>query len=67
MKQIILGIIFLSLISSPGYCQNAIPPLELTIKSNKQIYAAGEEINITASIRNNGTDALKIYSPIIGA
>ena len=63
MKQIILAIICLVLISPFGYCQEPEQPLTLTINSDKQVYEVGEEISIMASIRNEGKDIAKIYSP----
>ena len=63
MRRVILVIIGLFITASFGYCQESKQPLELTIKSDKQVYEVGEKINITASIRNNGKENAKIYSP----
>lgn len=51
MKKILLGIISLLLIASVGYCEEQ--PLQLIIKSDKEIYKVGEEIWIIVDIKNN--------------
>ncbi len=63
MKKIILAIYILFFAITAGYCQEAMQPLQLIIKSDKQIYDVGEEINITVSIRNESNNTIKIYSP----
>ena len=63
MKRIILAIIFLLLIAPCGYGQTPQQPLMLTIKTDKQIFNKGEAINIIATIRNEGSEIAKIYSP----
>jgi len=62
MKRVLLlAIILLSLAISSGYCENQ--PLQLTIKSDKEVYEVGEEINIELAIFNRTKDNVKIYSP----
>ena len=63
MKKIFLGTVVLLLITSVGYGQEVSSTLQLTIRSDKQLYEVGEEINIEAKIRNIGKDTVKIYSP----
>ncbi|GEM_PF-3405923 len=63
MKRTVLGIFILFLITTVSYGQEPQEGLQLTIKSDKQTYEMGEEINIEASIKNTGKDAVKIYSP----
>jgi len=59
MRRILLGITVLLFMVSIGYCQDQPlqqfdkgSPLELTIKSDKQVYEVGEEIWIQVTIRN---------------
>src|SRR4051812_36684526 len=63
MKKIVLGILTLLFMATASYCQEAKQPLQLTIKSDKQVYEVGEKITITVSMRNDGNDTIKIYSP----
>ncbi|UCD55702.1 MAG: toxin-antitoxin system YwqK family antitoxin [Candidatus Omnitrophota bacterium] len=50
VKKILLGIAILLLMTSIGYCQEQ--SLQLTIKSDKQVYKIGETINIIQIIKN---------------
>lgn len=57
MKKISLGIALLFLTVSQGLCQES--PLQLTIKSNKEIYEVGDEIIISGYFKNVSPE--KIY------
>jgi hypothetical protein len=50
MKKILLGFISLLLIASVGYCEEQ--PLQLIMKSDKEIYKVGEEIWIEFEFKN---------------
>jgi hypothetical protein len=63
MKNIVLGISLSILLISFGYCQESEQPLQFTIKSDKEVYAEGEEIQIEATLKNIGNNTIKIYSP----
>lgn len=64
MKRIIsLGFILAVLMTSSVYCQGSEQPLQLLIKSDKEVYAAGEGIQIEALLRNVNNNTIKIYSP----
>lgn len=63
MKQIILAIICLFLISPSGYCQDAKQPLLLTIKSDKQVYLAGEPIYVDYELKNISRKDIEILQP----
>ena len=63
MKKILPGIGILFLITSIGYCQEPKQSLQLTIKSDKQVYEVGEEINLELSVKNVGKKSTKVYSP----
>ncbi len=57
MKKIFLVIAFLFLIVSQGLCQES--PLQLTIKSDKEVYEAGDEIIISGYFKNVSSE--KVY------
>lgn len=59
MKKILLGIISLFLIMSVGYCQDQ--PLQLTIKSDKEVYEVGEEIAVIITVTNIGNKPEEIF------
>ncbi len=63
MNKIMLGIFVLLFMATAGHGQEPKQTLELTIKSDKEIYKVGEGINIEASMKNTGKDSVKIYSP----
>ena len=70
MKKILFGIAVLCLVTSVGYCQekeqplaDKTAPLVLTLKSDKQVYEAGEPINLELSVHNNSKETIQIYSP----
>lgn len=44
------------------FAQEIKQSLQLTIKSDKEVYEVGEEINIEANIKNIGEETAKIYS-----
>ena len=57
-----LGLLFLT---SSAFSEEPKQPLQLTIKSDKQMYEVDEKINIALDIKNNGKEPAKIYSPSI--
>jgi hypothetical protein len=57
MRKILLGIISLLLIALVGFCEEQ--SLQLTIKSDKEVYAVGDEIIISGYFKNNSSE--KIY------
>ena len=61
MIKTLSAITVLFFIISAGYCQEQT--LQLTIKSNKQAYEVGEQIQLYATIKNTGKEVIKIYSP----
>jgi len=63
MKRVFLFVMFLLVLSSPGFCQESPQTLQLSINSDQSTYKFGEAINITANIKNTGTGDAKIYSP----
>ena len=71
MKKILLGIALLCLVASTGYCQEQTQPLQLTIKSDKQVYAVGEEIKIEATFKNNSDKEMIVFwnneKPVLSA
>ena len=57
MKKII-GILFIFLLLAfKGYCEDQ--PLQLTIKSDKEVYGVGEEIKFTLEVKNVGDETYK--------
>lgn len=61
MKRILLGIVLLLLMVIVGCSQESEEPLRLTIKSDKEVYVLGEEIQATLIIKNIGEDKVKPY------
>ncbi len=57
-RILILISIFL-LTSLIGYCQES--SLQLTIKSDKEVYGVGDEIKLTAEIKNVSDEVVKFY------
>lgn len=58
VRKIVLTIVVLLLIVSAGYCQTQ--PLQLTIKSDKQVYEVGEPIYVDYQIRNLSNEDIKL-------
>lgn len=50
MKKILLTIATTVLLASAGYCQNQ--PLQVTVKSNKQVYEVGEKVILSVEFKN---------------
>jgi len=67
MKRIILALILVALITSFSYCQEIEQPLKLTIKSDKQVYEAGESITVNVEIKNNSNKDIWIVLPQDGS
>ncbi|MFH1360910.1 MAG: hypothetical protein ABIJ41_07785 [Candidatus Omnitrophota bacterium] len=63
MKKIILFIILSFLTASVAYCQDQ--PLQITIKSNKQVYEVGEEILIELKVVNIGNKEAMVLKDIL--
>ncbi len=62
MRKILLGIILLALLASPGYCQEAQRPLTLTIKSDKQVYYVQDRYKmLILTLENMGKDKITPY------
>ena len=59
MRKIILAAILLSLTASIGYCQDQ--PLQLAIKSDKQVYEAGADVRLTATFENHSNKEQIIF------
>jgi len=58
MKKIALAITLLFLSVTIGYCQDQ--PLQLIIKSDKQVYGVGEPIYVDYQIRNLSNEDIKL-------
>ena len=58
MGKIILSIVIF-LAASVSYCQNQ--PLQITIKSDKQVYEAGDEIKLIANTKNNSDKEMIVF------
>jgi hypothetical protein len=52
MRAILLGILISGLTASVGFSQESSQPLQLKIKSDKQVYEEGEEVVINLMIKN---------------
>ncbi len=63
MKRRALGIGLLLLTVIVGCCQEPKEPLQLTIKSDKQVYEAGDSIYIYYKIANIGDKEITIAQP----
>jgi hypothetical protein len=59
-KKILLGIMALCFVASVGHCQDQAQPLKLTIKSDKQVYAVGEEIWIHFIFKNISKEPIEL-------
>ncbi|MEW6009109.1 MAG: hypothetical protein AB1629_05715 [Candidatus Omnitrophota bacterium] len=57
MRKITLIIIFLVLSASFGYCQDQ--SLQLTIKSDKEVYEVGEEVGFQLTIKNVSSEEIE--------
>ena len=67
MKKILFGIAALCLAATVGYCQEKTSPLQLTIKSDKQVYEVGEEISLTGYFKSSSSGEIYIvkdYMPL---
>ena len=64
MKRIWIGLGLLLVAAPFGYCQESPLPLQLTIKSDKQVYEAGEEIAFVLTIRNLTSSSWNIFDGI---
>lgn len=67
MKTIISGILIMFFLATAGYGQESAQPqpLTLTIYSDKQVYEAGEKINIRYELENLGKDVLQINKILV--
>ena len=61
MKKILLGFVILFFIAAAGYGQEPNQEPELTITSDKEVYKAGEEIVIKATIKNNSNNEMIMF------
>lgn len=61
MKKILLGIILSVGLFSFGNCQEPVQPLQLTIKPDKEVYKANEEIIITATLENLSEKEMVVF------
>src|ERR1039457_3868393 len=60
MRKALLVITIILLVISVGFCQESKQPLILTIKSDKQLYKAGEEIKLDFQVTNNSEKPIVI-------
>lgn len=63
VKRILLGMVLLLLMVTVGCCQEPEKPLQLTIKSDKQVYEVGEPIYIDYEITNVDSEEITIAPP----
>ena len=65
MKVITFGILILLFMTTAGYCQKQTPFfLQLTIKSDKQVYTVGEEIILVAELKNVTDNLINVFVPL---
>lgn len=62
MKRTVLGIVLLLLMVTVGCSQKPKQPIQLTIKSDKQVYEVAEPINIIYKLQNNSRESKKILA-----
>ena len=76
MSKIFSGIVILLFMATAGYCQepkqalqqfDKSSPLTLTIKSDKQVYEAGEKIRLSLEIKNLGSEEIETPSLVWSA
>lgn len=63
MKRVLFAVALLLLIQAIGRCKDQ--PLQLTIKSDKQVYEVGEDIKIYLSLINKGSDHVMVVNPAL--
>ena len=64
MNRVLMGLSLLLVAVPFGYCQELTQPLQLTIKSDKQVYEVGEEITLEVTIANLSSNDIYIL-PLI--
>ena len=61
MKNIFSGILILLFMAMAGFCQESKQPLQIIIKSDKQVYQAGEVIHLDVTLQNTSDKELVVF------
>ena len=64
MKRAGIGLGLLLIAAPFGYCQESTQPLQLTLKSGKQVYAMGEDKALMLTIKNATPDPWNIFDGV---